>query len=165
MAGEIFTFHALLRRNRALWAGAFLFHVSLAACAVGLVLFTAAATGPQIAVAGLAGLFACTAYLVLYRLGKRTARKISTPVEFANLGLFLVLSGAGLLYALTSAGGAEPVRVWLRGLTTLHPGTIPTEAGFPIALLATEVFLVYFPFSRMIHMVSKWFAFHKVNWE
>ena len=164
MAAEIFTFRAVLHENKVLWVGAWFFHVSMALVVLwGLLLLV----GLPIAVLGVLGflLMGITAvYLIAYRLLVPTSRALTTPVEIINLSFFLLVALLTTAIYLFQPIPLEALRAYLLGLCTFGSPELPQSSLFPLLLLLVEVLMVYFPFSRMLHMVNKYFAFHTVNW-
>lgn len=165
MAGEIFTFRALFRQNRRLWIGAWAFHMAMAMLALWLVLFVVAGGTLWLAKLGLTLLAITALYMMIYRAVVPQARAISQPVEFINLGLFLAIGAVGIVTILRQFPDSATVHRYISGLISFHPADVPHDCCFVLLLFLVEVFLIYFPFSRMIHMVSKYFAFHTINWE
>ena len=165
MAGEIFAFRAIFKVNRPLWAGAWLFHVAMALLVLLFILLLAGYGSFWLAAAGMALLGATSLYLIAFRLTNQRARMVSTPVEFFNLLIFLAMGVLGLCMLFVQKVDQAALREYFMGLITLKPAGAPDGPFFVPALALLELFLAYFPFSRMVHMVSKYFAFHDINWE
>jgi nitrate reductase gamma subunit len=89
-------------------------------------------------------------------------RVLSSVVEFFNLALFIGIGWA--LVNLTGEGYGQEARAYFIGLLTLRPGAPPESGAFLVLLLLAEFFLAYLPFSKMFHMASKYFAYHKSRW-
>ena len=165
MAGEIFAFRALFKVNQTLWIGAWLFHVAMALLVLWFILLLAGHGLFWLSVAGMALLGSTSLYLIVYRLANPRARKVSTPVEFFNLIIFLAMGAAGLGMFLIQKVDSGALRDYFMGLITLKAASAPLGPFFVPTLVLLELFLIYFPFSRMVHMVSKYFAFHDINWQ
>ncbi|MBN2326967.1 MAG: respiratory nitrate reductase subunit gamma [Candidatus Omnitrophica bacterium] len=164
MAAEIFTFRAILKQNKILWIGAWMFHISMGILVLWLVFMMAGAHVAALCWIG-AILMGCTVlYLILYRLLQPAAKAVSTPVEYFNLGLFLsiVLASASMYFF--QQPSIEEIRQYLLQLLTFQIPVLPQAPLFLLVLFLVEALMIYFPFSRMIHMVSKYFAFHRINW-
>ena len=165
MAGEIFAFRALFRQNRPLWISAWIFHIAMALLGLWFVLFVAAGGFTWLAKLGLILLGITAAYMMVYRRVVPQARAVSQPVEFFNLGLFLAIAVVGIVTVLRQTPDADTVRQYLVSLLSFRPAAVPQDSWFLLLLVLVEIFFIYFPFSRMVHMVSKYFGFHTINWE
>jgi nitrate reductase gamma subunit len=163
IAGEVLTFRSLRRANKGMWLGAWTFHISMMVTFLGLILLIAGA-GAVVVGIGFAGLAFGSIYLLIFRLSVRRMRLLTTGVEILHLVLFL---GIGITGLGTALGGVSLVdaQTYLRGLVTFSPAAAPSQPVFLTLLVLIEIFLLYFAFSRMIHMISKYFAFHTINWD
>jgi len=164
MAAEIFTFHAVWKRNKVLWIGAWTFHVSMAILVVWLLLMLCGVSLAWLCWLGAALMGFTSAYLIVYRFVKPEARALSTPVEFFNLGFFFLIvlvSGAMVLF---QQPPIEEIRRYLLDILAFRSPAPPQAPLFYAVLFLVEMLMIYFPFSRMIHMVSKYFAFHTIDW-
>lgn len=116
-------------------------------------------------VAGVVGLllgFVGTAGLLWLRYTDENLRDYSAPITYFNLYLILALFGVGLL-----AFGADPsfsvTRQFVGSLLVLKPTAVPFIMTVESILLA--IFLIYLPFSRMLHFAAKYFFYHNIMWE
>ncbi len=167
MAKEIVVFRALLKNSRALWLGAWLFHVAMAMMGLWFAAFLLGCPSRLLPKVGGLLLAGSALYLVAYRLLDRKMRAVSSPVEFFNLAIFVAIIATGAALVYVQGADIAAIREYFVSLATFRPGAeeVPRESMFLVTLLLTEFFLLYFPFTRMVHMVSKYFAFHSVNWE
>jgi len=167
MAKEIVVFRALLRNSRALWLGAWTFHVAMALMGLWFAAFLLGCPSYLLAKVGGLLLAGSALYLMAYRLFDPKMRAVSSLVEFFNLAIFVAIVAAGAALVYIQGADLEAIRQFFVSLVTLRPGAVevPGESMFLVTLLLAEFFLIYFPFTRMVHMVSKYFAFHGVNWE
>jgi nitrate reductase gamma subunit len=159
---EWLSFKTLFRHNRAIWLGSYAFHVCLVALALWFLFFLAGLSLPWLVRIGSVGMFGSAVYLLVARLWIPQVRCLSSPVEFFNLALFAAISWAGM--SLMGEGLGEEGRRYFLGLITLRPVQPPDNGAFLMGLLLWEFFLAYLPFSKMFHMASKYFAYHKSRW-
>lgn len=114
--------------------------------------------------AGLAmGLFG-TAGLLWLRYTDEDLRDYSSPITFFNLYLILALFGVGLASFVLEDPSFTLARHYAGGLITLAPPAgLPPLMLLEIALLGA--FLIYLPFSRMLHFAAKYFFYHDIIWD
>jgi nitrate reductase gamma subunit len=156
------SFKTLFRHTRRLWLVSYIFHVALVAVIVWFILFMLGLYVPRLVkICGYVMLVACV-YLVLVRVLVPQMRALSTFVEYFNLALFILIAITGL--SITGGGLGEQARAYFVGLISFSPISPPPNATFLLNLLLLEFFLVYFPFSKMFHVASKYFAYHKIRW-
>ncbi|MEG2211555.1 MAG: respiratory nitrate reductase subunit gamma [Raoultibacter sp.] len=97
--------------------------------------------------------------LLIRRVADPVLKKYTTPQEYFNIGLLLVvlLTGAYSWLFVTS-----PFDIAAQVLT-LSPG------GFPFIVMVHLILLgcmfIYIPLSKMSHYVGKFFTYHKVLWD
>ena len=167
MAREIFTFKSVWQNNRPLWIGSFPFHVSMALIVLWLVVFVAD-LHPQagLLLRGSLALMGVTClYLLAVRILSPQMRAVTSAIELFNLLIFLGMAVMGLALLYTDRPGGPEFRAYFMSLLTFKPVAPPDSNLFLGMLALTEFFLIYFPNSRMLHMVSKYFTFHNINWQ
>lgn len=154
---------SVLKYNRQLWFGTWAFHVGLNIIFLWLILLILGLTSTVLAKIGGALMFVGLIYLLIMRSTLRHVRILSSFQSYFNLLLLLAIVISGAYVGVTQAVTAELARSYLLGILTLNPVTIAHPA-FLLHLLLVEFFAIYFPFSPMFHMVSKFFTFHGVKW-
>jgi nitrate reductase gamma subunit len=163
MVKEIFTFETLYRFNRPLWIGTYALHMAM----LGFVIFLAAYVigwAPGWPVKFFLGvLLAAAVYIIGLRLYDRNLRAVSTGEEFFNLG-FLFLVAAACLLASTPHGISSP-RAYFLSLAALRPDGAGLVWEHYVAVFLGGVFLIYLPWSKMVHYVAKYFTYHQINWQ
>lgn len=159
---EWVSFKMLFRHHRAVWLGSYVFHLSLVALGVWFLLLLLGATVPWLVRLGAAGLFLASAYLFVVRLWVPQLRLLSSPVEFFNLALFMAMAASG--WSLMGRQMGQELRAWAISVLSLKPKALPEEGALIALVFLLEFFLVYLPFSKMFHVASKYFAFHKSRW-
>lgn len=167
MAREIFTFKSVWHNNQALWIGSFPFHLSMALIILWFIVFVAdlhPAAG--LLLRGSLVLMGVTCiYLMAVRILSPRMRAVSSGIELFNLLIFLGMAVMGLALLYSIRPGGPEFRAYFLSLLTFNPVEPPASPLFLGMLALTEFFLIYFPNSRMLHMVSKYFTFHDINWQ
>jgi nitrate reductase gamma subunit len=171
VAKELLLFQGLYRGDRRLWCWAWLMHVALAAIILGHVVgiafvsrqFTYLGASPATSKAlsltfgvifGL--LFVLSVLALCYR---RTTipevKRLSDPADYFDLALLLAIAVTGLHMRLTTPE-VDPVavRTYLWGLLTFRPVAIPTAWIFVSHFALVNVLLMYFPFSKLVHLTG-----------
>lgn len=162
MLEEVFAFKSLLKHNRVVWLGSYVFHLSMVILILWFVLVLMNLSLPWLVRLGAILMLGSCVYLLLVRLLVGPMRHVSTLVEFFNLSIFILFALTGLIFCGQELGG--PARAYYIGLLTFHPVTPPHSLAFLINLLVLEFIVAYLPFSKMFHMVSKYFTYHKLKW-
>ncbi len=165
MLKEILSFRALLHNNRKLWAGSWLFHIGMALIILWFITFVLGLHAGIVLRAGLAFLIVFPLYLFFVRLASTKMRTISSPLEYFNLLIFIAIGILGILLLSFNKPDPTAVRQYFISLILLHPAAPPESSIFLSMLAITEFFMIYFPNSRMLHMISKYFTYHKISWE
>ncbi|MEW6201050.1 MAG: hypothetical protein AB1546_03680, partial [bacterium] len=163
IAREVMTFACLFKHNRKLWYGSFFFHISIAMTLLWFILFILGVNIHPLGVAAPALMIISCAYIILIRIGSREMQVVSSPVDIFNLLLF---SGFALtaLIALSQTDLPE-MREYFLALITFRTAPHPSDCVFFYNIILAEIILIYLPFTKMTHFISKYFAFHKINWE
>jgi nitrate reductase gamma subunit len=171
MGSEIFLLKGVWENNRPVWWGSMPFHwglyllvlttLGLLPAAVGL------APGPWLAVLGWTGAAggALTALgaaiLLVLRSTDRRLKPYTTPLDRMNLALLALL---GVLSCGVAVGqGMGSVAGAVGRLLRAQPPEVSALLAAQMVVAAT--FLLYLPFTRMIHFFSKYFLYHQVRWD
>lgn len=183
MLPEILFIRALYEDNRSLWYCSFPFHFGLYLSIGGLVFLTIGALlqmgGLAPASSGLASfvqaltiIFGVVGFilgaigsigLLIKRLSDKELSDQSAPIDYLNLLWLGAIFVTGFIVWLGDPGFATS-RQYLVSLLTFKPSP-PLNAIQLINLLLFIGFWVYFPFTHMTHMVSKYFMWDKVKWD
>jgi nitrate reductase gamma subunit len=188
MAQEILLLKKTFLHNRRIWLFSFPMHIgfyviiawlglivtgSLLELATGLVIsaastiFWAQAVNAVTVVVGVTGLGAGlygTLGLLWIRYTDDDLKDYTSPVTFLNLYLLIALFAVGLAAWLL----ADPSFVMVRGYVGSLLSFRPVAVGHPLLLLEVAlfgVFLIYLPFSRMLHFAAKYFFYHNIMWD
>jgi nitrate reductase gamma subunit len=175
MVSEVLRLEGVRKNNRALWLWSWLFHVSLylligLACLAFAASFSGSARDSitsLILILSLAA-FACgilgTCGLIVMRLVNSRLRPMTSFGDLLNLALLLAIFLSGLAHALLQPSAANSIVaqagsfLWLNPAPPLHPLAF-------VHLCLISLFVSYMPFTRMAHMVLKYFTYHSVRWD
>jgi nitrate reductase gamma subunit len=172
MIGEILLLKGVWENNRKVWWASAPFHwglyllmgttAGLLPAALGLdapwwmaVLRAAGTVGGALLAVG-------AAWLLLLRSTDGRLRPYTAPVDRMNLALLTAFG------ALTAAVAASPA-----GMTSAAAAVgsmLRLRAPEVSALLAAQMvlgtlFLLYLPFTRMVHFFAKYFTYHQIRWD
>jgi len=170
-AKELLLFRSLYHGDRGLWLWAWLMHFSLALIVVGHVVglslvgrqfcYLGASAETSTFMSGLIGtttglVFAVSLLALFYRrTAVPEAKRLSDPADYFALALLLAVAVTGLHMRLAwlAADQAE-VRSYLAGLLTFRPVPLPREPIFVVHFTLVSVLLLYFPFSKLVHLTG-----------
>jgi nitrate reductase gamma subunit len=168
---ELLLFDSLRCGDKWLWLWAWLLHVSLAFIIIGhivgiyyltkqftLIGLSSEASSSLSALLGIvSGIVFFAAIIVLFY--RRTVipevKRLSDPADYFDLLLLLAIVVTGMHMRLTSHVVDLPaVRAYIGGLLTLHPTPIPQDEIFISHFTLVNILLIYFPFSKLIHLAG-----------
>ena len=181
MAKEIFLLRGIWEHNRALWPLTFAFHMGIYVF-IGMLFLNVVNAVFIIAEVPLsvlnvslviASAFALVGYLLgglgtigllLKRALDRNLRPFNTISTYCNL-LFLgaVFISGGYAW-LHSGDFASGMSLFIKRLITFYAGI---TVAFPLSLHLVIVlsFILYLPFTDMIHFIAKYFTYHAIRWD
>ena len=187
MGSEIFFFTQYYRRKRSYWYFVYPFHIGLFLLIGWLVLLpigvltslagisvfaiSASVWGSTVyyltLVVGVAGFviasFGCIG-LIIKRSMDKDLRLYTTPIDYFKLSFVLAI----LLSGLTAWGFFDlafaAAREFMKGLITFTPAAQMNPVTYANILLIC-LFLVYMPFTSMMHYIAKYFTYHRVRWD
>ena len=169
IATEVVTFHRVFKGSKALWAVSWLFHVSVFVFVVGhfrlfinfswlwnllrlmpeqvdqLVFLGGAASG-TVFMLGLVAL--------LVRRLRMPVRSLSVPSDYLLLLLLLAIAVTGNYMRFLMHIELEPYRAFFSNLFGLRFGVPVQNPIFLLHFLLVQVFLIYFPFSKLVHVIG-----------
>ncbi len=167
---EIISFDSLRRGDKTLWFWAWLLHISLLFIIAGHIAgiyyltkqFTLIGFSPEASSrlsASLGTIFGIICFISLIALFfRRTVipevKQLSDPADYFVLCLLLGIVVTGMYMRLVSGSDLPVVRAYLAGLFTLNPVPIPKDWIFISHFTLVNILLIYFPFSKLIHMVG-----------
>jgi nitrate reductase gamma subunit len=101
--------------------------------------------------------------MAIKRLSDEELRTYASPQNYFNYLFTLVIFLSGLYAWYFVDPTLSEYRQFWRGLITLKPMSVETAAAFHI--LAFALFLIYLPFTRSIHYITKFFAYLWIRWD
>jgi nitrate reductase gamma subunit len=181
MLVEIFLLRAIWRHNRPLWPLTFAFHTGIYLVA-GMLFFSLvsalliiAEVPPSVlnVFLAIASVLALAGYLlgglgaiglILKRALDSGLRSFNTFSKYFNLVFLGALFTSGAYAWFSSGDFASETSLFIKGLITLDAGI---AASFPLSLhiVISLLFLIYLPFTDMIHFIAKYFTYHEVRWD
>jgi len=184
-ASEILFFTKCRRYNAGLWYFSYPFHIGLFLMVAWLLLIvvgslTIIAGVPHepltvwakaayflTLATGVPGLFLCcigSLALLVKRSIDRDLRPFTSPVEYLNLLLILAVAASGLVSWAVFDNTFHDTRLFVANIIAFHSlGSVNWALSCTTALFC--LFLIYLPFSRMMHGPAKYFAYRKVAWD
>lgn len=109
------------------------------------------------------GLFGSLVLLWL-RSSNEDLRYIADFVTYINLCLMAAVFGSGLAAWMTVDPFFDLIRQNVIALLTFKASPA-TEPAIVIEMLIFGIFLLYLPFSRMMHFAAKYFFYHNIMWD
>ena len=155
--GEVTIFRSLFKADKSLWAGAWMFHIALAAVLFRhLRYFTYPVPGLILYMQNVALFFGClfgAAILFLFwrRLALPRTLYISNIPDYFVLVLLGLIAGSGLTLNYWLHVDIVDVKGFILGLMTLHPVEVPRYPLFLFHLFLVLILMLYFPFSKLLH--------------
>ena len=155
--GDVTIFPNLFIADIWLWAGAWVFHVALAAILFRhLRYFTYPVPGLILYMETVALFFGClfgVAALFLFwrRLSLPRTLYISNLPDYFVLVLLGFIAGTGLMVSYWLHVNIVDVKGFILGLMTFHPIELPRHPLFLLHLFFVLLLMIYFPFSKLLH--------------
>jgi nitrate reductase gamma subunit len=164
VALDALVYPSLFKADKALWAGALIFHGALfVVLARHLRYFTYPVPGLSLSLSpvalwagyvfGLAILF-----LLWRRLALPRALYISGVPDYLVLIMLGLIAGTGILVKYWLHVNLVDVKAFTLGLLTLQPVAPPPHALFLIHYIFVALLLIYFPFSKLLHAGGIFFS-------
>lgn len=187
MGREIFFFALYYRLKREYWYVVYPFHIGIFLLVGWLVLLfagaltvlagisvSAAATNVWgsivyyltliVGVAGFAIAAGGTIGLLVKRSVDQELRLYTTPLDYFNLSFILVILLSGLWAWYFFDPAFATAREFMKSLITFSQVPSMNPATY-VNILMICLFLIYMPFTRMMHYLAKYFTHHKVRWD
>ncbi len=164
VAGDVLIFPALFKADKALWAGAWLFHAALWVILLRhLRYFTYPVPGLSVAmspVALWAGYIFGLAALFLFwrRLALPRTLYVSGLPDYLALALVGLIAATGILVKYWLHVNLVDVKAFTLGLLTLRPVAPPQHPLFLVHFLLVALLMLYFPFSKLLHAGGIFFS-------
>jgi nitrate reductase gamma subunit len=173
MAEEIVWLKGVRVNNRRLWWGSLPFHwglyllvlTTLGLGVAGLGLTSRPLLMLLTVAGGVGGALTAVGALALLILRARDSRlrPYTTPLDRLNLALLVTLGALSAAVALGPSSGMAQAASAVGRILRLQAPEVSVLLGVQMAV--ASLFIFYFPFTRMIHVFSKYFTYHQVRWD
>ncbi|MDD5009144.1 MAG: hypothetical protein PHC68_12195 [Syntrophorhabdaceae bacterium] len=115
--------------------------------------------GPICFIAGAAGNIG----LLIFRLIDNDLRPYTSPFMYFGYVFHIILSVSGLILWLYDASSFHQYREFWKGIFTLDP--VSTNPALTCFIILMNLHLVYLPFTRAIHYITRLFGFFLIRWD
>ncbi len=162
--GDVLIFPNLFKADKWLWAGAWIFHVTLFLILVRHVrYFTYPVPGfvlwLQTVALWIGYIFGLAAlYLLWRRLVLPRSLYVSGLPDYFALALMGAIAGTGIMVKYWAHVYLVDVKAFTLGLLTLNPVAPPLHPLFLLHYLLVVALLLYFPFSKLLHAGGIFFS-------
>jgi nitrate reductase gamma subunit len=162
--GDVLIFPNLFKADKPLWAGAWVFHVALAAILFRhLRYFTYPVPGLVLYMETVALLFGYTfglacLYLFWRRLALPRSLYISNVPDYIALVLLGGIAATGILISYWLHVSIVDVKAFILGLLTLQPVPPPQHWLFLLHFTLVCLLMIYFPWSKLLHAAGIFFS-------
>jgi nitrate reductase gamma subunit len=166
---ETFTLSSLRRASKGLWIGALTFHAALALIVVGH--FRVFSAYPDylmkqagitsfdtlsLVAGGAAGLaiFLAAIYLLGRRLSLPYVKEISDASDYMDIILLMGVFLSGNYMRFFSHVTLDDTRAFFMSLASFTPKPPPGDPAFILHFFLAQIFLMYLPFSKLMHFIG-----------
>jgi|YNPNPStandDraft_1061719.scaffolds.fasta_scaffold53094_2 nitrate reductase gamma subunit len=100
--------------------------------------------------------------LVVKRATDRNLNLYTAPIDYFNLLWLATIFVLGLA-SFVMAGSFAAHRAYIGSVLTFQPAPLPPLVA--LTFLVFELFVIYMPFSKLIHYFAKYFTYHSQLWD
>ncbi len=104
-----------------------------------------------------------SAGLMVKRWTDQDLRAYASPFNFVTYAFTLAVFLSGLYAWYAVDPGHDEYRGFWKGLLTLS--FVPVEPGTAIHIILFNIFLIYLPFTRSMHYITRFFGFFLIRWD
>jgi nitrate reductase gamma subunit len=166
---ETFTLRSLSKASKGFWIGALTFHAALALIIVGHIrVFSAypdylmeqagitSIDTLSLAAGGAAGVAIVLAalYLLMRRVSLPYVREISDASDYVDILLLMAVFLSGNYMRFFSHVTLDDTRAFFMSLASFTPKPPPGDPAFILHFLLAQIFLMYLPFSKIMHFIT-----------
>ena len=101
--------------------------------------------------------------LIVMRLSNPDMKAFTNVASIFNLLFLASIFLSGGLAFLTTDGFSAQMTQCLKGYLTFNSGLIPSGI-LSLHIILAALFMIYLPFTYMMHFVAKYFTYHEVRW-
>jgi len=163
MVKEMFTFETLYKFNRRLWIGSFAMHVAMAGSVLFFILYLSGWSTKFMVQVCLCVIVTASIYIIGLRICDKNLRALSNFEEFFNLAFLAGVAASG--FAASVPHIPLSFRLYFLGLMEFRPNVSFLSTVHLLAVFLGGLFLIYLPWSKMVHYISKYFTYHHINWQ
>jgi nitrate reductase gamma subunit len=102
--------------------------------------------------------------LLIQRITDERFKVYNTPMEFINLIFIIVLTLSVAVTFMNSNDSFIASKIFVKNLITANIQEIG-DLSFVFHIVLMSLFFLYFPITRMMHLVAKYFLYHDVRWD
>jgi len=181
MIMEIFLLRGVWRHNRSLWPLSFAFHMGIYLIVVMLFLsvlnavliIAKAPLGVLNVFLAIASVFALAGYLlgslgviglILKRAFDSNLRPFNTVTKYFNLVFLGAVFISGVCAWFSSPDFASEMSLFIKSLITLDAG-VTLNFSLALHIVISLLFILYLPWTDMIHFIAKYFTYHEIRWD
>ena len=164
LLGDVLIFPNLFKADKALWAGAWVFHVALVSILFRhLRYFTYPVPGLVLYMEPVALIFGylfglAALYLFWRRLALPRTLYLSNLPDYVALVLMGLIAGTGLMVSYWAHVNLVDVKAFILGLMAFKPVAPPAHPLFLLHLFFVLLLMIYFPFSKLLHAGGLFFS-------
>jgi nitrate reductase gamma subunit len=163
MAKEIFTFETLYKFNRRLWIGSFAMHMAMTGSVIFFILYLLGESTKAAVQICLLVIVAASVYIIGLRILDKNLKVLSNAEEHINLAFLACVAAAG--WAASVLEVQASLRLYFLGLMKFQPDLSHLSEVHLLAISLGGLFLMYLPWSKMAHYISKYMTYHHINWQ
>jgi len=164
LAGEVLFFTSLFKGNKWTWLGGYVFHAALALVLFRHLRYFLVPIPEVVSLAGPPGVWAgvimvaALGYLFFRRVSVDRTAYISAMSDYFALSLIGLIGVTGLIMKFVIRADVTAVKGFIMGIVTFSPVQIPADPMFIIHLSLVLILMIYFPFSKLMHMGGLFFS-------
>lgn len=166
---EVFTLRSLSRGSKQFWITAIVFHAALALIIVGHIRVLSAYPDYLMKQVGITsidtlslvaggaagvGIVLATLYLLFRRFMLPYVREISGASDYVDIVLLMAVFLSGDYMRFFSNVTLDETRAFFMSLATFTPKPPPGEPIFLLHFFLAQIFLMYLPFSKLMHFIG-----------
>jgi len=163
---RVFLFPVLLRQEKSLWVGSWLFHISLLMTVIShykiffahMWFWSSLSISPEslalisVVFDGATGVIMVGALVFLFgRRFLQIMRKLSEPEDYVTLLLILAIALSGVYIRFVSRVSLLELRRYFVSLLKFTPSYLPADPAFLIHYGLVMILMIYFPIGKLIH--------------
>jgi nitrate reductase gamma subunit len=167
---EVFTLQSLSRGSKQVWIGALSFHAALALIIVGHIRVVSAYPDYLMNQAGITSIntlsliaggaagvtiVLATFYLLVRRLTLPYVREISDASDYLDILLLMAVFLSGDYMRFFSHITLDDTRAFFMSLASFAPIPPPGDPAFILHFFLGQIFLIYLPFSKVMHFIGQ----------